>query len=213
MSNFTNPYQQLPPSPYSPTPATTYGQSNSEFYQQYSGAVNSDFGTNGRVFFDIKKSVPGFDLFQGSSSQSPDIRSSLLYSQEETPLSKAYFSAQNMDAVQTGIRRSVYEITQRDTDPILTPHKPIVIGKQNETELQIIMRSIYLQYSKNVNYDIPGQISELNSLVIREAVPDIITNMKQYLGYAADIQRLPMPFDLPKNPSSKGEKTYSLLIV
>jgi len=213
MSNFTNPYQQLPPSPYSPTPASTYSQSNSEFYQQYNTAVNSDFGTNGRVFFDLKKSVPGYDLFQGSSTSSPDIRSSLQYSQEETPLSRAYFSAQNMEAVQTGIRRSVYEITQRDTDPILTPHKPIVIGKQNEVELQIIMRSIYLQYSKNVNYDISGQISELNSLVIREAVPDIITNMKQYLGYAADIQRLPMPFDLPKNPSSKGEKTYSLLIV
>jgi hypothetical protein len=210
----TNQYQQLPPSPYANiTPISEYSKTNTDFYQQYSTAVNTDFGTNGRVFFDIKKSVPGFDLYQGSSTGGTDIRNSLIYSQEETPLSRMYFSRPNMDAVQNALKRAVYEITERDSDPILTTHKPVVIGRQSETELQIIMRSIYLQYAKNVNYDIPGQIRELNDLVVRAAVPDIITNIKQYLGYAADIQRLPMPFELPKNPSSKGEKTYSLLIV
>ena len=118
-----------------------------------------------------------------------------------------------MDIIQNAVKRSVYEITQRDNDPILTKHKPIVIGRQNETELQIIMRSIYLQYAKHVNYDIPQQINELNSLVVREAVPGIITNVKQYLGYSVDIQRMPMPMDLPVNPSNKGDKTYNLLIV
>jgi hypothetical protein len=137
----------------------------------------------------------------------------LNYSLEASPLSNLFFSKENVDNVQTELKKTVYEICQNDNDPILTPHKPIIIGRQNDLQLQIIMRSIYLQYAKHLDYNIPQQIRELNDLVIREAVPDIITNVKQYLGYTTDIQRLPMPMDLPQYPSSKGQKTYSLLIV
>jgi hypothetical protein len=204
------------PTQTTPTPTGVYGMSNSDFYKQYSpdqGPVNTDWGTNGRVFFDIKKNVPSFDLYTNSNRPATNYENTLNYSQEGTPLSQAYFSRENMDALQRDIRAAVQEICARDTDPILTPHKPIAIGRQNDMQLQIIMRSIYLQFAKHLDYNIAGQIRELNDLVVREAVPDIITNLKQYLGYSADVQRLPMPMDLPQYPSSKGEKTYSLLIV
>ena len=189
--------------------------SNSAFYAQYSqqAPMNTDWGTNGRVFFDIKKSAPSFDLYPESNKPMTNYENTLNYTQEGTPLSNAYFSKENVDIIQRDIRATVHELCQRDNDPILTAHKPIYIGRQNDMQLQIIMRSIYLQYSKHLDYNVSGQIRELNDLVIREAVPDIITNLKQYLGYSADIQRLPMPMDLPQYPSSKGEKTYSLLIV
>lgn len=193
-----------------------YGQSNTEFYAQYNNAIpfNSNYGANGRVFFDINTPVPQYDLYKGSSQATSEFGNNTLnYSLEESPLSKLYFSRENVENVQTELKKTVYELCQRDTDPILTPHKPIIIGRQNDLQLQIIMRSIYLQYAKNVDYNIAEQIRELNSLVIREAVPDIITNIKQYFGYTADAQRLPLPIDLPKNPSSRGEKTYNLLLV
>jgi hypothetical protein len=193
-----------------------YGQSNTEFYAKFNPQqpFNSNFGANGRVFFDINSSAPQYDLYKGSSRPSNDVSNNTLnYSLEETPLSRLYFSAENAESIQTELKKTVYELCQQDTDPILTPHKPIIIGRQSDLQLQIIMRSIYLQYAKNVDYNIAEQIRELNSLVIRECVPGIITNVKQYFGYTADAQRLPLPIDLPKNPSSRGEKTYNLLIV
>lgn len=192
-----------------------YGQSNSEFYSNavLGQPINTDWGKNGRVFFDVNQSAPSYDLYKNSNKPQTHFENTLNYTQEETPLSTTYFSKDNMEALQRDIRNAVYEICQRDTDPILNNHKPIRIGRQNDIQLQIIMRSIYLQYAKHLDYNIPQQIRELNDLVIREAVPDIITNVKQYLGYSNDIQRLPMPMDLPIYPSSKGEKTYSLLVL
>ena len=192
-----------------------YGQSNSEFYSNsvLGPPINTDWGKNGRVFFDVKQSAPSYDLYKNSNQPQTHFENTLNHTQEGTPLSTAYFSKDNMEALQRDIRNAVYEICQRDTDPILTGHKPIRIGRQNDMQLQIIMRSIYLQYAKHLNYNISQQIRELNDLDIREAEPDIITNVKKYLGNSNDIQRLPMPMDLPQYPSSKGEKTYSLLIV
>ena len=193
-----------------------YGQSNTEFYAKFNAKqpFNSNFGANGRVFFDINSNAPQYDLYKGSSRPSNDVSNNTLnYSLEETPLSRLYFSQENAESVQTEIKKTVYELCQQDTDPILTAHKPIIIGRQSDLQLQIIMRSIYLQYAKNVDYNIAEQIRELNSLVVRECVPGIITNVKQYFGYTADVQRLPLPIDLPKNPSSRGEKTYNLLLV
>ena len=45
------------------------------------------------------------------------------------------------------------------------------------------MRSMYLQYAKNLNYDIKEQVKELNTMVIRWCVDEIIKNVKQYIGY------------------------------
>ena len=209
-----------------------YGQSNTQFYSDSilgknpftaqpdvpvqipgTGPINTDWGANGRIFFELRKPVPGYELYLNSTKPQSFYENTLNYSQEESPLSNAYFSMENVDSLQRDIRNMVYEICERDTDPILARHKPVRIGRQNDLQLQIIMRSIYLQYAKNLSYNIAEQIRELNDLVIKASIPDIITNLKQYIGYSADIQKLPVPMDLPQYPSSKGEKTYSLLIV
>lgn len=191
-----------------------YEASNSDFFSMENKTpMNSDFSTNGRVMFDIMKPSPQYNLFEQQNTTHNDVESTLNYSQEATPLSNAYFSRTNMDIMQQLIKQAVYQKCQMDNDPILTNHKPIHIANQDETNLKVIMRSIYLQYAKNAPTDIDGQIKQLNNLVLNECVPDIITNLKQYLGYVADIQRLPNPLDHPSYISSKGEKTYSLLIV
>ena len=60
---------------------------------------------------------------------------------EKTTLNQLYFSPENFQNVQNMIRYKIYQNSD----------KKYVIGEQDPLELQIIMRSIYLQYSRN-NY-------------------------------------------------------------
>ena len=75
------------------------------------------------------------------------------------------------------------------------------------------MRSIYLQYAKHLPNNIEQQIRDLNDLVVKEAVPDIITNVKQYLGYSANIQRLPQPISMAQGTKRQKMEGQSLLLV
>ena len=199
------------------SPSANHYSSNTDFFQNVSNQtpINTNYGYNGRVFFDVKDStpVPNYELYSNSNKEQQQIDSTLNYSLEDTGLSRLYFSKENLDNIQKDIRETVYTLTANDKDPILDNVKPVAIGRQNDLQLQIIMRSIFLQYAKHNNDDIAGQIRELNDLVIREAVPDIITNLKQYLGYSADIQRAPQLMDRAQNTFQQKNTGKSFLFV
>ena len=72
------------------------------------------------------------------------------------------------------------------------------------------MRSMYFQYGKNLNHNIIEQIKELNTLVIRWSVDEIIKNIKQYIEYKKSISTLPMPMERAVLPSQKGTKTLEI---
>ena len=72
------------------------------------------------------------------------------------------------------------------------------------------MRSIYLQYAKNLDNDCIGQTRELNKRVINEAVPSILSNLYQYETYRRDASTLPMPLDRSPLVTTKGTKTLEL---
>jgi hypothetical protein len=78
-----------------------YAQSNSEFYSNsvLGQPINTDWGQNGRVFFDIKKSVPSYDLYKNSNQPQAHFENTLNYTQEGTPLSATYFSKDNLEAL------------------------------------------------------------------------------------------------------------------
>jgi hypothetical protein len=69
---------------------------------------------------------------------------------------------------------------------------------------------MYLQYAKNLNYDIKEQVKELNTMVIRWCVDEIIKNVKQYIGYKKSISTLPLPLEHSLLPSQKGTKTLEI---
>jgi hypothetical protein len=69
------------------------------------------------------------------------------------------------------------------------------------------MRSIYLQYSKNLDYNIKEQIVELNQMVVQFCIPQITSNIKQYLNYRDTINQAPQYMEHPKNVSNSGSKT------
>jgi hypothetical protein len=116
----------------------------------------------------------------------------------ENTLSRTFFSPENTKIIQNAIRKDVYD---RSGD------KQWVIDEQSADELQIVMRSLYLQYAKNLEFDIPGQISELNRLVIEWCVPRIMSEIQMYDYYLKDISTLPVPLPQPMSMSSAGTKS------
>ena len=66
---------------------------------------------------------------------------------------------------------------------------------------------MFLQHSPNLDSNITKQIQYLNKLVVDWATPKIISEVEQYNGYVNEVQYMPIPIELPKNLSSKGEKT------
>jgi len=108
---------------------------------------------------------------------------------ENSPLSDAFFSAANQKMLQNSIRAGVYQMSQ----------KKYVIAEQPVTELQITMRSIFLQESKNLPGNITSQISELNKSVVRYIVPRVFSEAKGYLKYLQDASTLAIPIAAPVN--------------
>jgi hypothetical protein len=72
------------------------------------------------------------------------------------------------------------------------------------------MRSFYLQYGKNLSYNIPGQIAELNKLVIDWAVPAIVSEVEMHIHYQNDINKLPEPIAHPQWMSGAGTRGASV---
>ena len=116
--------------------------------------------------------------------------------QSKSKLSMVFFSQYHIDQLNDKIRYNVW----------LKSNKEIVIGRQSEMELMIVMRGMYLQHARNLNYNIAEQVQELDDLIIQKVVPQIINEVLQYKGYIRDIEYLPVPIDRPVNLSSKGTK-------
>lgn len=98
---------------------------------------------------------------------------------KDSRLSKIYFSQDNIDALQQGIRYMVY---------VKTCSKSI-IGNQSETDLKIVMRAIFLQNSLNMDHDILQQVKDLNSMVIAFCVERIVNEIGIYGTYLNDISQ------------------------
>jgi len=114
-----------------------------------------------------------------------------------SPLSNAFFSNSNMQRLQNLLRFAVYKASDNK----------YVIGNQNNTDLTIIMRAIYLQYAKHLPYQLKEQVSELNNHVINFSLPKVLSEVKQHLYYVNDVQHLPVPLEHPKNLSSAGTRS------
>jgi hypothetical protein len=140
--------------------------------------------------------VPGFGFQQASETnfQADMLRGNW----EDSDLSRTFYSAANLAAIQHAIRRAVYEKSQP---------KGYVIDDQSVDEVKIIMRATFLQYSKNQAYDITGQIAELNQRVVDWSAPHILSAVDHYVYYLNDISSMPVPLARSVSVSSAGTRT------
>ena len=73
----------------------------------------------------------------------------------------------------------------------------IQVGKQCVDTLKIIMRSIYLTYSKNNEQNLENEINYLNKQVLNYCVPQENNDAQRYLKYLDDASTLVVPIDRP----------------
>ena len=72
-----------------------------------------------------------------------------------------------------------------------------LIGKQDEAPLKMIMRSIFLQNSKNLPNNITQQIKQLNKLVLDYAIPQVMGEAIGYVKYKNDSSMMYTPMQRP----------------
>ena len=110
----------------------------------------------------------------------------------ESPLSQAFFSEENIQILQNGIRAGVY----------YKSNKQYLIGPQDCDSLKIIMRSIFLQYSANKPFNISQQIKELNKMVLNYCIQQVYSEAQGYMKYVDDVSTLVVPIAHPVQASN-----------
>ena len=153
---------------------------------KYSGGLVPQINSN--------DSIKPYELYKDSNKRQDTNISIISNIIVPNALSRTFFSNDNVERLQLQIINEVYKQSNKS------------ISKQSYQELQIIMKSMYLQYGRNLQTDIEGQVLTLNKYVIDECVPRIISNVLQYNKYLEDITS-PIPV-MPRsqNVSNKGSK-------
>ena len=111
-------------------------------------------------------------------------------------LSNAFFSQQNIQVLQNGIRSGVYQISNGQYS----------IGTQDCDTLKVIMRSIFLQYSANKPNDILQQVNELNKMVLEYCVQQVFSEAQSYVKYINDVSTLVVPIAHPVMTNNKDRQ-------
>ena len=117
-----------------------------------------------------------------------------------TSLSQAFFSQQNIQMIQNGIRAGVYNRSNGQ----------YVIGSQDCDPLKIIMRSVFLQHSANQPNNIPEQIQELNKIVLDYCIFHVYSEAQSYMKYLHDVSTLAVPMSNPIMASHSDKKTHKM---
>ena len=95
-----------------------------------------------------------FNMQENVNVKSTDYSDAMIGNWTDSPLSIAFFSGENIDILQNGLRAGVYNMSNGKH----------IIERQNENELKIIMRSVFLQKSKNRPDGITQQIETLYTM-------------------------------------------------
>ena len=106
---------------------------------------------------------------------------------EDTTLSKVFFSKENTSIIQNGIRAGVYKLSSGK----------YLVDNQDPEELQLIMRGIFTEYSKNLPNNIRGQVESLNERVVNYCSDKVFQEAQGYLKYLRDSNSTPTPLTYP----------------
>jgi len=122
-------------------------------------------------------------------NKATEYRDALNGTWEDNILSRAFFSAKNIQILQNAIRAGVYEKS----------NNKYIVAPANIDTLKIIMRSTYLQYAQHYPDQITEQIERLNDIVLSYAINSTYNEAVGYLKYMEDQSTLIVPLELPLN--------------
>jgi hypothetical protein len=150
--------------------------------ERYNGRVNVLESPSTDVMFKMQEKI-------SVKNKTSEYREALGGTWESNVLAQVYFSADNIQIVQNGLRAGVYKMS----------NDKFVIAPQNIDTLKVIMRSIYLQYAEHYADNITGQVERLNKLVLDYAIPTVYGEAVGYMKYCQDQSSLVMPMEIPKH--------------
>jgi hypothetical protein len=109
---------------------------------------------------------------------------------ENNLLAQVFFSQENVQILQNGLRAGVYAMS----------NNTLVVPPQNVDQLKIIMRSTYLQNAEHRMDQITAEVERLNKMVLDFAVQRVYREAIGYQRYIQDQSTLVMPMDRPVRP-------------
>lgn len=121
------------------------------------------------------------------SQKYTDYRDALMGMKEETILSKAFFSKENVEILQNRLRHRVYKMS----------NGTIYISPQDETTLKMYMREFFIEYGQTIHNDITSQIDFINTKIIDHCSKLVHNEAKAYQKYKKDVSTLSVPHELP----------------
>lgn len=151
---------------------------NFDYDSENKGRITLDRTQNGTPFF-IQDMIP--------KNEKTNYFNATQHMSNPSILSNAFFSGENIEIIQNGIRAGVFKMSNQKH----------IIDKQDYDQIKIIMRSVFLQYSLNQPDNIAEQIQSLNNIVLEYCIPKIHSELVSYLKYKEDITTLPVPQDNP----------------
>jgi hypothetical protein len=144
--------------------------------------------SNGRVDLKSPNTSVLFNMYDKIPANQPTtFRNPTLGLWNETQLSNCFFSKENIQIIQNGIRVGVYTKSNNQ----------YIIGSQDCDSLKIIMRSIFLQYAANKKNNITSQIQELNKMVLNYCIESVYGEAQGYIKYLYDASTLVVPISHP----------------
>ena len=175
-----------------------------------SGSTLTDYNSHpplakmpGRVVLDphrLADAVPSYAFSLGGDA-AEETSGHLSAMQQPTMLSRAFFSAPNIQMLQNALRRGVYEATHTN------------VHEQSPDQLRLVMRSIFLQHSRNQTESadvVRAQIRELNEKVVTYCIPVVVSSLKQYQQYLVDISTMPTPMEYGLATSQAGSRSLEM---
>ena len=156
--------------------------------------------SNGRVDIIGPKTSDLFQMYDKITiNQCATLRNPTEGLWDNTSLSDTFFSKQNIQIIQNGIRAGVYERSKGK----------YIIGNQECDTLKIIMRSIFLQYAANKPDNIKAQVEQLNKMVLDYCIPQVYGEAHGYHKYIVDASTMYTPI-APPVMSTNNDKQLGL---
>lgn len=144
--------------------------------------------TNGRIDIKSPNTSTLFEMYDKiPANQCVTFRNPTEGLWNDTYLSQAFFSKENIQILQNGIRAGVYQKSNGQ----------YTIAPQDCDSLKIVMRSVYLQNAANQPNNITQQVAELNKIVLNYCIQQVYSEAQGYLKYIDDASTLVVPISHP----------------
>jgi hypothetical protein len=170
-------------------PESIYTQSKILDLKNYNGRVNIMEPENPNIRFQMFEKI-------NVKNKATEYREAIEGTWENNVISQVFFSSENIQIIQNGIKAGVYELSKNQ----------YILPNQNIDALRVIMRSIYLQYARHYSTNVSGvtqQVEELNQMVLNYAIPFCHNEADAYMKYIRDQSSLVMPLAREVRPDRK----------